>query len=38
MTSRERLKETLAGRIPDCVPVAPDFSNMASTLFFGSLK
>ena len=28
MTSRERLQIVLAGRIPDCVPVAPDFSNM----------
>ena len=28
MTSRERLKTVLAGGIPDCVPVAPDFSNM----------
>lgn len=28
MTSRERLLKVLAGEIPDCVPVAPDFSNM----------
>lgn len=28
MTSRERLKTVLSGKIPDCVPVAPDFSNM----------
>jgi uroporphyrinogen decarboxylase len=28
MTSRERLLAVLAGRVPDCVPVAPDFSNM----------
>jgi uroporphyrinogen decarboxylase len=28
MTSRERLLECLAGELPDCVPVAPDFSNM----------
>ena len=28
MTSRERLLTVLAGKIPDCVPVAPDFSNM----------
>jgi len=28
MTSRERLKTVLRGEIPDCVPVAPDFSNM----------
>lgn len=28
MTSRERLMTVLSGGIPDCVPVAPDFSNM----------
>lgn len=28
MTPRERLITVLQGRIPDCVPVAPDFSNM----------
>ena len=28
MTSRERLQTVLRGEIPDCVPVAPDFSNM----------
>ena len=28
MTSRERLQTLLRGEIPDCVPVAPDFSNM----------
>jgi len=28
MTSRERLLTVLQGGIPDCVPVAPDFSNM----------
>jgi uroporphyrinogen decarboxylase len=28
MTSRERLLCVLRGGIPDCVPVAPDFSNM----------
>ena len=28
MTSRERLLTVLSGGIPDCVPVAPDFSNM----------
>ena len=28
MTSRERLLTVLRGDIPDCVPVAPDFSNM----------
>ncbi len=28
MTNRERLLKTLNREIPDCVPVAPDFSNM----------
>jgi len=28
MTSRQRLLATLRGAIPDCVPVAPDISNM----------
>ncbi len=28
MTPRERLLKVLAGEVPDCVPVAPDFSNM----------
>ena len=28
MTSRQRLKATISGQVPDCVPVAPDFSNM----------
>jgi uroporphyrinogen decarboxylase len=28
MTSRERLLTVIRGDIPDCVPVAPDFSNM----------
>jgi len=28
MTPRERLLTVLNGKIPDCVPVAPDFSNM----------
>ncbi|MHC4915097.1 MAG: uroporphyrinogen decarboxylase family protein [Planctomycetota bacterium] len=28
MTPRERLETVLAGRVPDRVPVAPDFSNM----------
>ncbi|MFC1479232.1 uroporphyrinogen decarboxylase family protein [Planctomycetota bacterium] len=28
MTSKERLLTVLRGDIPDCVPVAPDFSNM----------
>ncbi|MDY7011231.1 MAG: hypothetical protein SVV80_10845 [Planctomycetota bacterium] len=28
MTPRERLLKVLGGGIPDCVPVAPEFSNM----------
>ena len=28
MNSRERLLAVLGGKIPDCVPVSPDFSNM----------
>ena len=28
MTPRERLQTVLRGEVPDCVPVAPDFSNM----------
>ena len=28
MTPRQRLTTVLTGKIPDCVPVAPDFSNM----------
>jgi len=28
MTPRERLLKVIHGEIPDCVPVAPDFSNM----------
>jgi len=28
VTPRERLQAVLAGRLPDCVPAAPDFSNM----------
>ncbi len=28
MTNRERLLTVINGNIPDCVPVAPDFSNM----------
>jgi uroporphyrinogen decarboxylase len=28
VTSRERIQTVLSGGIPDCVPVAPDFSNM----------
>jgi len=31
MTSRERLLTVLAGKVPDCVPVMPDFSNMIPT-------
>jgi uroporphyrinogen decarboxylase len=28
MTPRERLKTVLQGKVPDCVPACPDFSNM----------
>jgi len=28
MTSRERLQLIMQGKLPDCVPVSPDFSNM----------
>lgn len=28
LTPRQRLLTVLAGKIPDCVPIAPDFSNM----------
>ena len=28
MTSRQRLTAVLSGKLPDCVPVAPDTSNM----------
>lgn len=35
MTSRERLKLTLAGKVPDCVPVAPDMSNMIPSKMTG---
>jgi len=28
MTPRERMLTVLAGKLPDCVPAAPDFSNM----------
>jgi len=28
MTPRQRLLTVLAGKLPDCVPVSPDFSNM----------
>ena len=37
MTSRERLLTTLAGKIPDCVQVCPDFSNMLSARLTGKL-
>jgi hypothetical protein len=33
MTSRERLLKVLRGEIPDCVPVAPDTSNMIPAPF-----
>ena len=35
MTNRERLISVLAGEIPDCVPVAPDFSNMVPARLTG---
>jgi uroporphyrinogen decarboxylase len=35
MTPRERLLTVLNGKIPDCVPVAPDFSNMIPTRLTG---
>ena len=35
MTSRERLLTVLEGRIPDCVPVAPDISNMVPARLTG---
>lgn len=35
MTSRERLKTVLAGKIPDCVPVMPDLSNMVPARLTG---
>jgi len=35
MTSRERLRTVLAGEIPDCVPVAPDISNMVPARLTG---
>jgi hypothetical protein len=35
MTSRERLLTTLRGGLPDCVPVAPDFSNMVPAKLTG---
>jgi uroporphyrinogen decarboxylase len=35
MTSRERLLTVLNGKIPDCVPVSPDFSNMVPARLTG---
>ncbi len=35
MTPRERLLTVLRGDIPDCVPVAPDFSNMIPSRLTG---
>ncbi len=35
MTSRERLQCVLQGRIPDCVPVCPDISNMVPARLTG---
>lgn len=35
MTHRERLQAVLRGDIPDCVPVAPDFSNMVPARLTG---
>ncbi len=35
MTSAERLKKVLSGGIPDCVPVAPDISNMVPARMTG---
>jgi uroporphyrinogen decarboxylase len=35
MTHRERLQAVLAGKIPDCVPVAPDISNMVPAKLTG---
>ena len=35
MTSRERLLTCLRGDIPDCVPVAPDVSNMVPARLTG---
>jgi uroporphyrinogen decarboxylase len=35
MTPRERLLAVLAGKIPDCVPVAPDISNMVPARLTG---
>ena len=35
MTSRERLTAVLNGRLPDCVPVSPDVSNMVPARMTG---
>ena len=35
MTPRQRLLTTLRGELPDCVPVAPDISNMIPALLTG---
>ena len=35
MTSRERLLAVLHGRVPDCVPVCPDISNMVPARLTG---
>ena len=35
MTSRQRLLQVLSGGIPDCVPVAPDISNMVPARLTG---
>ena len=35
MTSRERLQCVLSGKIPDCVPVCPDISNMVPARMTG---
>lgn len=36
MTSRQRLLTVLSGKIPDCVPVAPDVSNMIPARLTGN--
>lgn len=36
MTSRERLLKVIAGELPDCVPVAPDTSNMIPVKMTGA--
>ncbi len=35
MNSRERLRAVLAGKMPDCVPVCPDISNMVPARLTG---